>query len=82
MNNVQCSGSESRLIDCPHSSGGSGSDARLTCPYYSNGKYYNGKYSIISNRANIYLDESTILMTVNEASSLTGQNYIYTLVEQ
>ena len=54
MSNVQCSGSESRLIDCPHSSGGSGSDALLRC------SYSNGKYSIISNRANIHLDVSTV----------------------
>ena len=33
MGNVQCSGSESRLIDCPHSAGGRGSAARLTCNY-------------------------------------------------
>ena len=38
MSNVQCSGSESRLVDCPYSSGGSGSDASLTCYYYYYGK--------------------------------------------
>ena len=31
MSNVQCSGNESRLIECPHSSGGNGSVATLTC---------------------------------------------------
>ena len=35
MSNVQCSGNESRLIDCPHNSGGSGSDALLRCNYYN-----------------------------------------------
>ena len=33
ISNVQCSGSESRLIDCPHSYGDSGSDASLRCNY-------------------------------------------------
>ena len=33
ISNVQCSGSESRLIDCPYSSGGSGSVESLKCNY-------------------------------------------------
>ena len=33
ISNVQCSGSESRLIDCPHSPGGSGSVESLRCNY-------------------------------------------------
>ena len=38
MNNVQCSGTENKLTDCPHSSGGSGSGATLRC-YDSSGRY-------------------------------------------
>ena len=39
MSNVQCSGNESRLIECPHSSGGNGSAVSLTCDYRSSGKH-------------------------------------------
>ena len=35
MSNVQCSGTESRLLECPHSRGGSGSAATLDCYDYS-----------------------------------------------
>ena len=38
MSNVQCSGTENRLTDCPHSSGGSGSGATLRC-YDSSGRF-------------------------------------------
>ena len=38
MSNVQCSGTENKLTDCPHSSGGSGSGATLMC-YDSSGRY-------------------------------------------
>ena len=46
MSNVQCLGTESRLIDCPHSSGGGGSgglwsDATLSCYPFSSGKCSN-----------------------------------------
>ena len=37
MSNVQCLGNESRLTDCPHSSGGSGSGATLECYPYNSG---------------------------------------------
>ena len=45
MSNVQCSGTEPRLIDCPHSSGGGGSgglwsDATLSCYPYSSGNLF------------------------------------------
>ena len=40
MSNVECSGNESRLIDCPHSSGGNGSGATLRCNYYNDGRCY------------------------------------------
>ena len=33
MSNVECSGNEPRLIDCPHNSGGSGNGATLRCNY-------------------------------------------------
>ena len=52
MSNVECSGNESRLIDCPHSSGGNGSGATLRCNYYNDGRcYHKGKlveFSIIA----------------------------------
>ena len=35
MSDVQCSGTESRLIECNHNVGGSGSDTSLYCNYYS-----------------------------------------------
>ena len=38
MSNVQCSGNESRLIDCSHNSGGIGSVATLDCDYRTSGK--------------------------------------------
>ena len=38
MSNVQCSGTENKLTDCPYSSGGSGSGATLMC-YDSSGRY-------------------------------------------
>ena len=44
MSNVQCSGTESRLTECPYTSGGSGSDASLYCDYYY--YYYSGIYRI------------------------------------
>ena len=34
MSDVQCSGNESRLIDCPHSPGGSRPVAYLNCHSY------------------------------------------------
>ena len=37
MSDVQCSGTESRLTDCPHTPGGSGSGVSLECGYYSSG---------------------------------------------
>ena len=40
MSNVECSGNESRLIDCPHNSGGSGDGATLHCSYNNDGKCY------------------------------------------
>ena len=38
MSNVQCLGTESRLTECPHSAGGNGSAASLTCFIHHSGK--------------------------------------------
>ena len=40
MSNVECSGNEPRLIDCPHNSVGSGDGATLRCSYNNDGKCY------------------------------------------
>ena len=37
MSNVQCLGNESRLTDCPHSTGVSASGATLQCNPYNTG---------------------------------------------
>ena len=40
LSDVQCSGTESKLIDCLHTLGGSDFAASLECEYYSSGKYF------------------------------------------
>ena len=59
LSNVQCSGSESRLIDCPHSSGGNGSDAELTCYY---GKFIYSKTRFSHLAINSLLSKHTLGM--------------------
>ena len=44
MSNVSCVGTESRLIDCPYTTGGSGSPVSMSC---SSGKIWEGKRSLI-----------------------------------
>ena len=45
---VQCSGKESRLIDCPHSLAGSGSVATLQCSTSVSCKYYMNEIALLS----------------------------------
>ena len=47
MSNVECSGNEPRLIDCPYSSGGSGSGATLYCGFYDGRCYHRGKRYLV-----------------------------------
>ena len=69
---VQCSGKESRLIDCPHSLAGSGSVATLQCSTYTSRKYI-----IIL----CYMNKITILFPPTDwhsrANAQNIQHYIY-----
>ena len=47
MSSVQCTGTESRLVDCSYISGGSGSGVSLGCYNYNSGNSYCKYYVII-----------------------------------